>query len=422
MARPTVAGYCWPQSVAPGQRVGLHVSSSLPAVDVEVARVGAARQVVHEHPQLPADDPRRPRRRSSNGCGWPVSLELDTTGWSTGYHEVRLTGTSTVGRRWAGPSSSCALRPTAPGASSGCSARAPGTPTTTSPAGTSTTAARRFALPADGARLPAQATGARPAGRHHPPARPAAGRARRLPPPQPPVRVGRSAGWPNWEHPFALWAERNGYEIDVASSADLEVPSLLSRYRLLLSIGHDEYWSGPMRDSVEAFIAGGGNVAFLSGNTAFWQIRYEDDGRTIVGYKGRFADDPCYRTDRHAETTTIWSDHELGRPENAMTGVSFSRGGYHRIGTPGDQRRRRLHGPPARPLAVRGHRAHLRRPAGRRSDRRRLRVRRLRPHLPRRPAVPDRERRHAGRRSRSSAPRPPPRSPGRRPRARPSRT
>ena len=165
---------------------------------------------------------------------------------------------------------------------------------------------------------------------------------------------GGSAGLAQLGAPFAVWAERNGYEIDVASSADLEDPSLLSRYRLLLSIGHDEYWSGPMRDSVEAFIAGGGNVAFLSGNTAFWQIRYEDDGRTIVGYKGRFADDPCYRTDRHAETTTIWSDHELGRPENDMTGVSFSRGGYHRIGKPRDQRRRRLHGPPARPLAVRG--------------------------------------------------------------------
>ena len=28
----------------------------------------------------------------------------------------------------------------------------------------------------------------------------------------------------------------------------------------------------------------------------------------------------------------MWSDREIGRPENQMTGVSFSRGGYHRIG------------------------------------------------------------------------------------------
>ena len=79
-----------------------------------------------------------------------------------------------------------------------------------------------------------------------------------------------------------------------------------------------------------------------------------------------------------------------------MTGVSFSRGGYHRIGKRG-HRRRRLHDPPRRPLALRRHRPRLRRRARRRRDHRRLRVRRLRLHLPRRPAVPDRRGRHAGR-------------------------
>jgi hypothetical protein len=52
----------------------------------------------------------------------------------------------------------------------------------------------------------------------------------------------------------------------------------------------------------------------------------------MVGFKGQFKEDPCYDTDRGAELTTIWSDHLLGRPENLMTGVSFNRGGYHRIG------------------------------------------------------------------------------------------
>jgi hypothetical protein len=31
-----------------------------------------------------------------------------------------------------------------------------------------------------------------------------------------------------------------------------------------------------MRDTTEAFIARGGNVAFFSGNTSFWQVRMED--------------------------------------------------------------------------------------------------------------------------------------------------
>ena len=39
-----------------------------------------------------------------------------------------------------------------------------------------------------------------------------------------------------------------------------------------------------------------------------------------------------FGTEQQATLTSIWSDHLLERPENHMTGVSFSRGGYHRIG------------------------------------------------------------------------------------------
>jgi hypothetical protein len=88
-----------------------------------------------------------------------------------------------------------------------------------------------------------------------------------------------------------------------------------------------------MRDTVEAFIASGGNAAFLSGNTSLWQVRIEgDDHDVMVGYKGFFKDDPLMGTDSEAEVTTFWSDVVVGRPENHMTGVSFTRGGYHRIG------------------------------------------------------------------------------------------
>jgi hypothetical protein len=149
-----------------------------------------------------------------------------------------------------------------------------------------------------------------------------------------------SAGWPDWEQPFIEWAERSGYAVDVVTNADLEEhPGLLAegRYPLFLSIGHDEYWSSPMRDTVEAHIAAGGNAAFLSGNTSFWQVRLEDPtpegpAGEMIGYKGYFKKDPVYGTERIGELTSMWSDHEIGRPENQMTGVSFARGGYHRIG------------------------------------------------------------------------------------------
>ena len=213
-----------------------------------------------------------------------------------------------------------------------------------------------------------------------------------------------SAGWPDWELPFIQWAEREGYALDVVTNADLEDhPGLLAEradgYRLFLSVGHDEYWSGPMRDTVEAFIGRGGNAAFFSGNTSFWQVRIEDHpegpAASMVGYKGRFKDDPCYGTERVGELTSIWSDHLIGRSENQMTGVSFARGGYHRIG------KRATSG-------AGGYTIH--RPdhwlfdetgigygdllgAGRHDGR--LRVRRLRLHVPRRSSVPNRRGRHA---------------------------
>ena len=47
MGREVVTGYCWPQSVDAGEQVGLHLSSSAGRpVRVEVARVGARREVV----------------------------------------------------------------------------------------------------------------------------------------------------------------------------------------------------------------------------------------------------------------------------------------------------------------------------------------------------------------------------------------
>jgi hypothetical protein len=149
------------------------------------------------------------------------------------------------------------------------------------------------------------------------------------------------AGWPTWEGPFIAWAEAAGYTFDYAANGDLDTrPSVLEGHALMLSVGHDEYWSSPMRDTVEAFIDAGGNVAFLSGNTSFWQVRLEDSGDTMVSHKGDARRKDPLRHEQPTLLTSMWSDPIIGRPESRMTGVSFSRGGYARIagGTPRGQR------------------------------------------------------------------------------------
>ena len=102
----------------------------------------------------------------------------------------------------------------------------------------------------------------------------------------------------NWELPFIQWAETNGYRIDYAINSDLEFhPEILEHYKLVLSVGHDEYWSAPMRDHLEAYIANGGNVAFFSGNTCCWQVRSEDRGNDLVCWKEAYKQDPLYQPD-----------------------------------------------------------------------------------------------------------------------------
>ncbi|HEY6084668.1 MAG TPA: N,N-dimethylformamidase beta subunit family domain-containing protein [Nitrospira sp.] len=128
-------------------------------------------------------------------------------------------------------------------------------------------------------------------------------------------RQHRYAGWDKWEWPFVQWAEREGIALDYAVNEDLErYPDLLSKYRLVLSVGHDEYWSERMRNALDRFIRRGGNVAFFSGNVCYRQV-------TLDVHESRLV------LQGDMDGTALWS-HRQGpqRPENLLTGVSFCYG------------------------------------------------------------------------------------------------
>ncbi len=128
-----------------------------------------------------------------------------------------------------------------------------------------------------------------------------------------------------YEYDFVRWLEDNGFEVEYGTSIDLHAdPDFLDNYQLLLSVGHDEYWSREMRDNVEAFIANGGNVAFFSGNVCWWQVRFEDGNRTMVCYRDA-NEDPMTGVD-DSQVTVLWREAPVNRPENHMTGVSFANG------------------------------------------------------------------------------------------------
>jgi len=129
----------------------------------------------------------------------------------------------------------------------------------------------------------------------------------------------RQTFW-HWDARFIGWLERTGIAVDYCTDLDIHknLGNFLPSYRLLLSAGHDEYWSEAMRRNVEAFVETGGNVAFFSGNICWWRVHLADGNSTLVCDKTSGADDNRKRDQ--------WFDFD---PENRLTGVSHRNGGGH---------------------------------------------------------------------------------------------
>lgn len=122
----------------------------------------------------------------------------------------------------------------------------------------------------------------------------------------------------HWDARFIRWLLSNGYSPEFCTDFDIHAdPDLCNRYRLLLSVGHDEYWSETTRDSVEDFVSRGGNVAFFGANLCWWRIHVVDNGTAIV----------CHQGGPRGAFDHWWPQTGANRPEDALTGVSYRNGG-----------------------------------------------------------------------------------------------
>jgi len=125
---------------------------------------------------------------------------------------------------------------------------------------------------------------------------------------------------------FLRWADYAEIQVEWASSMDLHHnPDLLDNYSTLMLVEHSEYWSKEMRDALDEFLANGGNLISMSGNTMWWQIRIEDD--QMIAYKWAGAD-PLNGVQNELVTTNF-CEAPVNDPENRTIGVSFLNGGYH---------------------------------------------------------------------------------------------
>ena len=128
------------------------------------------------------------------------------------------------------------------------------------------------------------------------------------------------------EFPVVFQAEQLGLDVTYWTDVDLhQRPGLLANHRALLSLGHDEYWSLPMRAGVETAVQQGLNVAFLGANACYRQIRLQPSAlgpdRYQVCYKS--ADEDPLTTQDAAVVTVNWTDPPVSNPESQMTGTTY---------------------------------------------------------------------------------------------------
>ena len=303
----SIEGYPDKQSLAPGDELQLHTSTTANEYSIEIARLGAVRRVVFQATKIPGGGFHPiPENASSHGCNWPVSFRTPIpSDWPTGYYQVTFRVADAGGkfvvrnRRTAESETFFVVRSAEPGKSTKILLQlATNTYNAYNNWGGGSLYGFHGRSNLQGNRVSFQ----RP----------------------------QSSQYSNWEFPMVQWAEKSGFILDYATNRDLEQrPELLRNYKLVLSVGHDEYWSAGMRDQLESFIGNGGNVAFFSGNTCCWQVRSEENGSALTCWKQAFNSDPVFKTNDHSKLSTLWSHHLVNRPENQLTGVGFLFGGYH---------------------------------------------------------------------------------------------
>lgn len=137
----------------------------------------------------------------------------------------------------------------------------------------------------------------------------------------------------NAEYPMIRFLERNGYNITYTTDVDMDrdaTPITPAQHKMIISSGHDEYWSLNERNKFEAARSAGVHLAFFSGNEVYWKVRWENNNRTLVCYKeGTLGENVCgNKCDPTSAWTGLWRDGanwDAGKPENALTGqISWS--------------------------------------------------------------------------------------------------
>lgn len=133
-------------------------------------------------------------------------------------------------------------------------------------------------------------------------------------------------GFLAYEVYFVQWLESSGYDVSYSTDIDTHVSGAqILHHKAFLSVGHNEYWSKPMRTAVEQARDTRVNLGFFGSDEVYWQVRLEPStingvpNRVLVCYKDRSFDPVQGPT-----TTVLWRDPFINLPEQTLVGVMYT--------------------------------------------------------------------------------------------------
>ncbi|HVY78174.1 MAG TPA: N,N-dimethylformamidase beta subunit family domain-containing protein, partial [Solirubrobacterales bacterium] len=131
------------------------------------------------------------------------------------------------------------------------------------------------------------------------------------------------------------WLREKGFAADVFTDHDLHFDgeALLRRYRVVITGGHPEYWSGQMLDAMQAYLDGGGRVMYLGGNGFYWVASLDRTNPAIIEVRRGNAATRVWESlpgEAYHSTTGelggIW--RHRGKLPNELVGMGYASLGY----------------------------------------------------------------------------------------------
>lgn len=134
-----------------------------------------------------------------------------------------------------------------------------------------------------------------------------------------------AADFPTHELPLLSFIEEQGFDVAYITNIDLHRdPSLAKSRKALVSPGHDEYYSWPMREGLATALDAGTNIGFFGANAVYRNIRLEPGAngapdRREVNHRVR---DPGANGDPKLVTVN-WRELPLKKPEAEIVGLQY---------------------------------------------------------------------------------------------------